>query len=135
MMKIMTSDDVLEQLQKLALQSNGSNNSINHEDKENLKEMVKINQLDTRLQEVTKENQNLIDELQDKKFEVYKLKNNYSLTCDTYDQVEVALEDKIASTLKKMGTNKKQIESIQSIIKETMEDFKNKIISESESDV
>lgn len=80
MMKLMTSDEIIEELQKLAYQSNGMNRMVNQDDKENYKEIAKINQLETRLQEVTKENETLIDELQDKKFEVYKLKNGYQST-------------------------------------------------------
>lgn len=80
MMKLMTSDEIVEQLQKLAFQSNSSKKLINHEDKENFKETGRMDQIENRLSVVTQENQNLIDELQDKKFEVYRLKNNYEST-------------------------------------------------------
>lgn len=66
MMKLMTSDEIIEELQKLAYQSNSMNKLVNHDDKENYKEIEKLNQLETRLREVTKENEALIDELQDK---------------------------------------------------------------------
>jgi len=136
-MKLMTSDEIIEELQKLAYQSNGLHKKLSPEDKENFKDLDlgRTYQLETRLTEVTKENKTLIDELQDKKFELYKLSNNFNSTCQTYDQVEIALEDKITNALKKMGSNKKHINCIQSIINETMENFRNKIVSESDLDV
>jgi len=66
MMKLMTSDEIIEELQKLAYQSNGVQKRMSPDDKENFKDLGKIHQLESRLKEVTKENETLIDELQDK---------------------------------------------------------------------
>lgn len=131
----MASDEIIEELQKIAYQSNGMHKRLAPEDKENLHELDRVRQLETRLDEVVKENETLIDELQDKKLEVYKLKNKTQTWKEVYDDVELALEDKIAEMMKRMGNSKKNISTIQSLISKTMSDFRTKITSESESDV
>ena len=72
----MTSDEIIEELQKIAHKTNGLQKRLIPEEKENLHQSDHFHMLENRLREVTKENETLIDELQDKKFEVYKLKNS-----------------------------------------------------------
>jgi hypothetical protein len=120
MMNLMTSDEIIEELQKIAYQSNGLQKRLIPDDKENQYQLAKVQQLESRLKEVTKENETLIDELQDKKFEVYKFKNTTQTARDVYDNVEIILEEKIADALSKTGNNKKQMSSIQKIITQTI---------------
>jgi hypothetical protein len=134
MMNLMTSDEIIEELQKIAYQSNGLQKRLIPDDKENQYQLAKVQQLESRLKEVTKENETLIDELQDKKFEVYKFKNTTQTARDVYDNVEVILEEKIVDALSKTGNNKKQMSSIQKIITQTMSEFRSRIASESEMD-
>ena len=135
MMNLMASDEIIEELQKIAYQSNGLHKRLAPEDKENLHDVGRVRQLENRLGEVVKENETLIDELQDKKLEVYKLKNKTQTCKEVYDEVELALEDKIGEMMKRMGNSKKNVTAIQSLISQTMSDFRSKMISEAESDV
>lgn len=134
MMNLMTSDEIIEELQKIAYQSNGLQKRLIPDDKENQYQLARVQQLESRLREVTKENETLIDELQDKKFEVYKFKNTTQAARDVYDNVEIILEEKIAGALSQTGSNKKQISNIQNIIAQTMSEFRSKIATESELD-
>ena len=68
------------------------------------------------------------------KFEVYKLKSENEGRKELFESIETILEDKIWEMLNKMGSSKKNINVIQSLISETMSEFKTKISSESESD-
>ena len=105
------------------------------EEKENLGDYMKIKHLETRLSEVVKENETLIDELQAKKFEAYKFKNLNESRKELFELIEVTLEDKISNFLNKIGGNKKSITAIQSLISETMSEFKTKVTTEFESEL
>ena len=133
-MKLVTGDEIIEELQGIINVSNKITKKHTPEDKENLNDYVKIKHLENRLTEVVKENETLIDELQDKKFEVYKLRNKIDNKKEIFDAVESWLEDKIWEMLKKIGISKKNITVMQSLISETMEDFKYKISSDNESE-
>lgn len=87
-MKLVTGDEIIEELQGIINVSNKITKKHTPEDKENLNDYVKIKHLENRLTEVVKENETLIDELQDKKFEVYKLRNKIDNKKEIFDAVE-----------------------------------------------
>lgn len=91
--------------------------------------------MESRLGEVVKENETLIDELQDKKFEVYKLKSKNQVQKELYDDAEITLENKITDMMKKMGNNKKNIMTIKQIVSQTMSEFRSRVAAETDSEI
>ena len=115
-MNLMTADEKVDELQNIINQKIENSENGYTEGKENLDEYGKIRQLESRLDEVVKENENLIDELQDRKFEVYKLKNKNETKEEAFESVETELEDKIGDALKKFGMSNKNISNVQKLI-------------------
>lgn len=131
----MTSDEIIEELQKIVYQSNGLHKRLVPEDKENLHDFGKVQKLESRLGEVVKENETLIDELQDKKYEVYNLKNKNLAANEIYNDTQNILGQKLSHMMRQMGNNKNEITAIQNLVEKTMSEFKTQLGSESESDV
>jgi vacuolar-type H+-ATPase subunit I/STV1 len=108
-MNLMTSDEIIEELQKIVYQSNGLHKRLVPEDKENLHDFGKVQKLESRLGEVVKENETLIDELQDKKYEVYNLKNKNLAANEIYNDTQNILGQKLSHMMRQMGNNKNEI--------------------------
>jgi predicted nuclease with TOPRIM domain len=112
---LMTADEKVEELQNIINQKNDVNGGL-REGKENIDEYGKIRQLENRLDEVVKENEKLIDELQDRKFEVYKLKNQHQCKDEIFDTVENEIGDAITEVMKRMGNSKKSVQAVQNAL-------------------
>ena len=134
MIKLVTGDEIIEELQGIINVSNKITKKHTPDDKENLSDFVKMRHIEGRLTEVVKENETLIDELQDKKFEVYKLKNKIDARKEVFEEVGGVIEDKVSDFLKRMGMSKKNITALQNLVKDTMEEFRLKISSDNESE-
>lgn len=95
MMKHVTGDEIIEELQGIINVSNKITRKHIPNEKENLDSYSRVRQLEGRLTEVVKENEALIDELQDKKFEVFKLRSKDDSKKELLGSLESALEGKI----------------------------------------
>lgn len=105
LLNLMASDEVIEELQKIVYRSHGGAKRQAPGDKENVLDFRKIRQLENRLGEVVKENETLIDELQDRKFEVYSLKNKDHLGNSPYGQLSDNMENRLSQVVRQSNSH------------------------------
>jgi hypothetical protein len=99
LMNLMTSDEVIEELQKIVYRSHGGAKREVPGDKENVLDFRKMRQLENRLGEVVKENETLIDELQDRKFEVYSLKHKDHIGNSPYGHLSDNMDNRLSQVV------------------------------------
>lgn len=100
LLNLMASDEVIEELQKIVYRSHGGAKRQVPGDKENVLDSRKIRQLENCLGEVAKGSEALIDELQDRKFEVYSLKNKDLLENSPYGQLSDNMKNRLSQVVR-----------------------------------